>query len=318
MTVTFEPLDVSNWLKICDLSVSEDQKQIFPIPNVYWIGISRYEEHSKLFAIKYDDAYAGFIGGGLDEDGICGYINPLMIDRHFQNKGIAAKAMPLMMHYLIAKHHVPCIHINHGKTNHVAGRLYERLGFSVYAETEDEFCRSYPVNDKTGIFSLRDFPHRADECRKLLLEHFHASAAEHPAQVLAGSRPFPQGYFMLKNDRVVGWTGLHEKEMLAGTVYGWEGTLAKDKIDCNDLSPWITPLLVHPDARGNQYGKRLLDYARKEAGRMGFHTVYLTTGEIGYYEKYGFREVGLAAFTWGRPTKIYECSACAQKRENNL
>jgi len=28
--------------------------------------------------------------------------------------------------------------------------------------------------------------------------------------------------------------------------------------------------------------------------------------EIGYYEKYGFREVGLTTFTWDRPTKVYE------------
>lgn len=27
------------------------------------------------------------IGGGLDEDQESGYINPLMIDRHFQRKG---------------------------------------------------------------------------------------------------------------------------------------------------------------------------------------------------------------------------------------
>jgi len=28
------------------------------VPNVYWIGISRYEEHTELFAIKSGDEYA--------------------------------------------------------------------------------------------------------------------------------------------------------------------------------------------------------------------------------------------------------------------
>ena len=64
--------------------------------------------------------------------------------------------------------------------------------------------------------------------------------------------------------------------------------------------------MVHPNERGNRYGKLLLEYARKEAGRLGCEVVYLTTGHIGFYEKYGFREVGLTTFTWGRPTKVYE------------
>lgn len=123
MIVTIEALDVNNWFKICDLSVSEEQRQVFPISNIYWIGISRYEEHTRLFAIKQNDMYVGFIGGGLDEDGISGYINPLMIDEKFQRQGIAEKAMQLMMKYLVCKHHVPSIHINHRKTNPVAGRL---------------------------------------------------------------------------------------------------------------------------------------------------------------------------------------------------
>ena len=159
---------------------------------------------------------------------------------------------------------------------------------------------------KIQILSLREHPERADECRDLLLEHFNEFTSKHPAQVLASADMFPQGYFMLKNNSIIGWTGLHEKEVVNGKVYGWEGSLAEDEVFSEDLSPWITPLLIHPDERGNRYGKLLLEHARKEAGRLGFKVVYLTTGEIRYYEKYGFREVGLTTFTWGRPTKVYE------------
>jgi Acetyltransferases len=150
MNITLEPLDSNNWLKVCELSVSEEQKQVFTVPNVYWIGISRYEEHTDLFAIKCGEEYAGLIGGGLDEDGISGYINPLMIDERYQRQGIAAAAMRLMMDELIGKYHVPCIHINHRKENHAAARLYERFGFLVYSETEKELCRSYRVDYEKG------------------------------------------------------------------------------------------------------------------------------------------------------------------------
>jgi RimJ/RimL family protein N-acetyltransferase len=145
MSIAIEPLDVNNWLKICELSVTEEQKQVFPIPNVYWIGISRYEEHTELFAIKQGDNYVGLIGCGYDEDGVSGYINPLMMDARYQRQGIAYEALRLIMDRLIHKYHVSCIHINHRKENHIAGKLYERLGFAIYSETEKEIQRSYQV-----------------------------------------------------------------------------------------------------------------------------------------------------------------------------
>lgn len=61
--VTLEPLNKDNWLSVCRLSVSEQQKEYFTIPNVYWIGISRYEEDSTLFAIRYRDEYVGAYWG---------------------------------------------------------------------------------------------------------------------------------------------------------------------------------------------------------------------------------------------------------------
>ena len=317
--IILEPLNKDNWYPhICGLSVFDEQKAFFPIDNVYWIGISRYEEMTELFAIKRGCKYVGLIGGGLDEDGVSGYINPLMVDRRFQRQGIAADAMRLIMDYLICKYHVPCIHINHRKENIAAGQLYESLGFAVYSEMEKEYRRSYTVDYRIQILSLRDHPERADECCNLLVEHFNEGTSKHPAQVLASTNMFPQGCFILKNDRVVGWTGLHEKEVVTGRVYGWEGSIIKDEVLSDDLTPWITPLLVHPDERGNRYGKLLLEYARKEAGRLGFKFVYLTTGEIGYYEKYGFREVGLTTFTWGRPTKVYEHDTIIENGEGNI
>lgn len=162
------------------------------------------------------------------------------------------------------------------------------------------------MNATFYIHSLRDYPECAEECRTLLLEHFNEFTSKHPAEVLESGVSLPQGYFMMKNDKVIGWAGLHEKELVFGKVYGWEGTISKNEVMSEDLSPWITPLLVHPDERGNSYGKYLLEHVQNEAGKLGFKLIYLTTGEIGYYEKYGFREVGLTTFTWGRPTKVYE------------
>jgi len=139
--IALEALDVKNWLKICDLSVSEEQKKVFTVPNVYWIGISRYEEKTELFAIKADDEYVGLIGGGYDEDGITGYINPIMIDHRYQKNGYAKPALELIIEYLRKNLGVEKININHRKENTYAGKIYESLGFYIYNETEEEYQR---------------------------------------------------------------------------------------------------------------------------------------------------------------------------------
>ena len=146
--IGLEPLDVHNWLKICDLSVDEKQKSYFNIPNVYWIGISRYEEKTELFAIKHGEEYVGFIGGGYDEDGVTGYINPLMIDERHQGKGYAKPAIKLMMQTLCDTLGVTTININHRKENVVAGSIYESLGFAVYGETEEEHQRHWKLHER--------------------------------------------------------------------------------------------------------------------------------------------------------------------------
>jgi len=164
--------------------------------------------------------------------------------------------------------------------------------------------------DCVQILPLRSHPKRLGEVQALIMLVFNReSIAEEAAETLTSGALLPQGYFMLKENRVIGWTALIQHECVSGRVFGWEGTLQRDTVLSQELSPWISPLLVHPDERGHGYGRLLLEHARKEAGRLGYTLVYLTTGEIGYYEKYGFREVGLTTFTWGRPTKVYEHDA---------
>jgi RimJ/RimL family protein N-acetyltransferase len=143
--ISLEALDERNWLKICDLSVSNGQKPLFPISNVYWIGISRYEEKTELFAIKTDNEYVGLIGGGFDEDNITGYINPIMIDCRFQRNGYAKSALLLMIEYLHKNLGVNKININHRKENKEAGKIYETLGFFVYTEDKNEYKRQLDV-----------------------------------------------------------------------------------------------------------------------------------------------------------------------------
>lgn len=139
--IELEELNVDNWLETMELSVSKEQKEVFPIPNIYWIGISRYEEKTTLYAIKNDEIIVGLIGIGYDEDGISGYINPLMVDEKYQGKGYSRDAMMLAIEKLKNDYKVPEIHIGHRKTNTVAGKLYESLSFIIVDEDETDYFR---------------------------------------------------------------------------------------------------------------------------------------------------------------------------------
>ena len=79
MNIELKELNNDNWLETANLSVSEKQKDIFPIPNVYWIGVSRYEEHTTLYAIMLGETVIGLLGLGYDEDGVSGFINPTVV-----------------------------------------------------------------------------------------------------------------------------------------------------------------------------------------------------------------------------------------------
>ena len=139
--ITLKELNLDNWLEVSNLSVSEKQKSVFPIPNIYWIGISRYEEHTTLFAIMLDDQNIGLIGLGYDEDGTSGFINPLMIDQNYQGRGYSKVALRLAIDYLRTKLKVSEIHLGHRKENIAASKLYESLGFIIVAEDEQDYFR---------------------------------------------------------------------------------------------------------------------------------------------------------------------------------
>jgi len=85
--------------------------------------------------------------------------------------------------------------------------------------------------------------------------------------------------------------------------------------DRTDLTPFITTLFIDPEYRGGiSFGRSALEHARAVLGSMGFDTVYLTTDHIGYYEKCGFREIGLDITDYGCPTKIYSADTITDIR----
>lgn len=115
-------------------------------------------------------------------------------------------------------------------------------------------------------------------------------------KVLASNESLPQCFLLLKKDSIIGFYTL----------------LEQDFVERRDLSPWIATVYVDEKERGQQLGKVMLTHGQTIAGNLGFKKVYLSTNHIQYYEKYGFKEIGLDIYVWGRPTKIYEHSTITE------
>jgi N-acetylglutamate synthase-like GNAT family acetyltransferase len=146
-------------------------------------------------------------------------------------------------------------------------------------------------NVNLQIASLRDNPHLLNECHSLVRDCFNDLDLIHNQldDTLASNETLPQAYLLIKN----------------GIVAAWVGLCVNDPIQTDVYTPIVGPLMVAESERNFGYGALLLYHARNEAGKLGFDKVYLTSSHIGYYERFGFREIDMTKYFNDNPTKVY-------------
>lgn len=102
--------------------------------------------------------------------------------------------------------------------------------------------------------------------------------------------PLPQWYVLEKDGEIMGCAGL----------------ITNDFISRMDLYPWLCALFIDEAHRGHGYALKLMEKAKEDAQKAGFSHLYLSTHHIGYYEKYGFKYIGLGFHPWEEQSRIYE------------
>ena len=80
----------------------------------------------------------------------------------------------------------------------------------------------------------------------------------------------------------------------------------KDELPAEyDFSPFIGFMFVYEKYRGHRLSGKLIDAACGIAKEQGFSTVYIMSGEVGLYEKYGFEKLGDYATIYGTTDQLF-------------
>lgn len=147
------------------------------------------------------------------------------------------------------------------------------------------------------IISVRESPEYKDK----VIKYFQSKWASNESfmvyencvsHCITTKNPLPQWYLLMEGDEIIGCAGL----------------ITNDFISRMDLYPWMCALYIEESHRGNSYGALLLEKAKEDARKGGFSHLYLCTGRIGYYEKYGFHYIGEGYHPWGESSRIYEAN----------
>ena len=143
------------------------------------------------------------------------------------------------------------------------------------------------------ILSVRENPEIKDEVIAYISSKWASVARmvyeDCISHCISASVPRPQWYILLKGEEWIGCAGL----------------ITNDFISRMDLYPWFCSLFIEEAHRGNSYGRLLIGKAMLDAKAAGFPNLYLSTGHVGFYEKYGFEYLGTGYHPWDEESRIY-------------
>lgn len=90
------------------------------------------------------------------------------------------------------------------------------------------------------------------------------------------------------------------EKLMAFCTYAWQ-----DDVRDESLFPWVGFVYTFPEHRGKRRMGKLLEYAYALAKKDGHAHIYISTGEEGLYEKYGYTFWTIRKDMHGEDSRIY-------------
>ena len=149
------------------------------------------------------------------------------------------------------------------------------------------------------IIGIREHPEYLDRAADYLSSKWGIAREVYydcMANSITTDSPLPRWYLMMEGNTIIGSYGL----------------IVNDFVSRQDLWPWLCAVYIEESHRGRALGSRLLEHGRREAGKLGFETVYLITGHVGFYEKYGWEHMGECFGISGSTNRMYQIASLGE------
>lgn len=124
------PITRDNWRDCIRLTVARAQES-FVASNAKSLAQAAYEDYCFPMGIYDGDTMVGFVMYGYEPiaDYKLWYVERLMVGEQYQAQGYGRKGMELVIDKIKSETDAQGLVISYLPDNHVAARLYERLGF---------------------------------------------------------------------------------------------------------------------------------------------------------------------------------------------
>lgn len=98
---------------------------------------------------------------------------------------------------------------------------------------------------------------------------------------------------LMKQNRFIKWERVLIALDTCENIVGFCAFMEKDELpDRYDFSTFIGFMFVDEKHRGNRISQMLIARASQYAEELGYKNIYIMSGEVGLYEKYGFNKIG--------------------------
>lgn len=101
------------------------------------------------------------------------------------------------------------------------------------------------------------------------------------------------------NERVI--AALHGGDITAFCTFSNKDELPQEY----EFTPFVGFVFVDEKYRGRRLSEKLIEAACVAAKEQGFTAIYIMSGEIGLYEKYGFRKIGDYGTIYGSTEQLF-------------
>ena len=141
------------------------------------------------------------------------------------------------------------------------------------------------------IVPLRERPEWKDRAARWFHEKWNVPLEEYRGSIdrsLAGG-PVPGWYLCLSGD----------------TIIAGAGVIENDFHQRKDLSPNVCAVYTEEPFRRQGVAGALLQFICRDMARQGVKTLYLITHHVGFYERYGWEFLCMAACDGGETARMY-------------